>query len=96
MVSLINLETVRAIGREIGATVHPLRFRGNLHVEGLSAWDEFRLGTERSDDRGVIFTATKRIDRCAATNVDPVTAKRDLAIPVALQKPTGFATVASI
>ena len=41
VVSLINLETVRDIGREIGAEVHPLRFRGNLHVEGLPAWDEF-------------------------------------------------------
>ena len=86
VVSLINLETVRAIGHEIGATVHPLRFRGNLHVEGLSAWDEFGWVGKEVTIGGVTFTATKRIDRCAATNVDPVTAKRDLAIPVALQK----------
>ena len=44
VVSLINLETVRAIGREIGAEVHPLRFRGNLHVEGLPSVGRIRLG----------------------------------------------------
>src|SRR5665213_1188642 len=33
VVSLINLETVRALGTALGAEVHPLRFRGNLYVE---------------------------------------------------------------
>src|SRR5664279_43987 len=58
VVSLINLETVRAIGHEIGATVHPLRFRGNLHVEGLSAWDEFGWVGKEVTIGGVTFTAT--------------------------------------
>ena len=73
VVSLINLETVRAIGREIGANVHPLRFRGNLYVEGLPAWEEFGWVGKELAIGGVTFTVTKRIDRCAATNVDPET-----------------------
>lgn len=91
VVSLINLETVRAIGREIGADVHPLRFRGNLHVEGMPAWEEFALVGQRLQAGGVTFEVTKRIDRCAATNVDPITAKRDLTIPVSLQRAYGHA-----
>jgi len=91
VVSLVNLETVRAIGREIGANVHPLRFRGNLHVEGLPAWGEFGWVGKEIAIGGVTFAATKRIDRCAATNVDPETAARDLTIPASLQRAYGHA-----
>jgi uncharacterized protein len=91
VVSLINLETVRAIGREIGADVHPLRFRGNLHIEGMNAWDEFALVGRPFAIGGVTFETVKRIERCAATNVDPITAKRDLQIPISLQRAYGHA-----
>jgi uncharacterized protein YcbX len=91
VVSLINLETVRAIGREIGATVHPLRFRGNLHIEGLPAWEEFGWLGKAVTIGGVTFAMTKRIERCAATNVDPETAARDLTIPASLLRAYGKA-----
>jgi uncharacterized protein YcbX len=81
LLSLINLATVRAIADEIGAPVHPLRFRGNLYVTGLSAWDEFGWLGQRVEAGGATFEVTKRIDRCAATNVDPETAARNLTIP---------------
>ena len=88
--SLINLETVRDIEKTIGAPVHPMRFRANLYVEGLPAWAEFDhwLGkTIRAGD--VIFEAYGRIDRCAATNVNPETAERDLKLPVSLLQTYG-------
>ena len=91
VLSLINLETVRAIEREIGATVHPLRFRGNLLIEDLPAWEEFGWVGTRLVAGGVTFEATKRIDRCAATNVDPDTAARDLALPRSLLQAYGHA-----
>jgi uncharacterized protein YcbX len=89
VVSLINLESARTLGREIGADVNPLRFRGNLHVEGMEAWDEFALVGRQLTIGGVTFEGVKRIERCAATNVDPVTAKRDLTIPVSLLRAYG-------
>jgi uncharacterized protein YcbX len=89
VVSLINLESARTLGREIGAEVSPLRFRGNLHVEGMDAWDEFALATRTFAIGSVTFEGVKRIERCAATNVDPVTAKRDLTIPVSLLRAYG-------
>ena len=91
VVSLINLETVRAIGREIGAEVHPLRFRGNVHVEGLPAWDEFGWVGRQVAVGDVIFEVTKRIDRCAATNVDPDSGARNLTIPASLLQAYGHA-----
>jgi uncharacterized protein YcbX len=89
VVSLINLETVRAIGERFGAEVHPLRFRGNLYVEGLPAWSEFDWVGKRMKIGDIEFTGTKRIERCAATNVNPVTAARDMAIPRSLMQAFG-------
>jgi uncharacterized protein YcbX len=80
-VSLINLETVRNIGRTIGAEVHPHRFRGNLYVEGLPAWEEFNWIGNSVHVGNVELKASKRIERCAATNVNPLTAERDLTLP---------------
>jgi uncharacterized protein len=91
VVSLINLETVRAIGRRIGAEVDPLRFRGNLLVDGLPAWEEFGWVGARISAGGVTFAVVERINRCAATNVDPVTGARDLTIPRSLLETYGHA-----
>ncbi|WP_279358447.1 MOSC domain-containing protein [Methylobacterium indicum] len=91
-VSLINLASVAAVEDMVGAPVDPLRFRGNLHVTGLPAFAELDLvGSELVTEGGLRLKVTKRIVRCAATNVDPVTGERDLAIPEALQKTLGHA-----
>jgi uncharacterized protein YcbX len=88
-VSLINLETVRAIGSRIGAEVHPLRFRANVYVDGLAAFAEFDWVGRHVAAGGATLTAIERINRCAATNVNPETAERDLAIPRALLESFG-------
>lgn len=89
-VSLINLASVRAVENLVDAPVDPLRFRGNVHVEGLPPWAEFHLvGQEIETRSGTRLRVTKRIERCAATNVDPVTGLRDLAIPRALERHLG-------
>ena len=81
VVSLINLELVRDLGTRLGVAVNPLRFRGNIHVEGLPAWAELDLVGKCVTIGDVVFEGIDRIVRCAATNVNPVTAARDLAIP---------------
>jgi uncharacterized protein YcbX len=89
VVSIINLASVRAIEDMVSAPVHPLRFRANLYVEGWPAWSEFDL-LERTLAIGEArLKVVKRIVRCAAVNVDPDTAERDLAIPKALQRRLG-------
>jgi uncharacterized protein YcbX len=91
VVSLINLETVQAIGETIGAEVDPLRFRGNLYVDGLPAWEEFAWVGKRLVAGAMEFEVVDRIDRCAATNVDPATGTRDLTIPRSLLEAYGHA-----
>ncbi|MFO1112200.1 MAG: MOSC domain-containing protein [Bradyrhizobium sp.] len=91
VVSIINLSSVRAIENMVGAPVHPLRFRANLYVEGWPAWSEFDLLDRTLAIGGTRLKVVKRIVRCAAVNVDPDTAERDLAIPPALQRRLGHA-----
>ncbi|WP_431311222.1 MOSC domain-containing protein, partial [Methylobacterium nigriterrae] len=67
-VSLINLASVRAIEDFVGAPVDPLRFRGNLMVEGLEPWAELALvGAGLEGEDGLRLRITQRTQRCAAT-----------------------------
>lgn len=87
VVSIINLASVAAIENAIGQPVDPLRFRGNLYVSGWPAWREFDLlDQEIGVGDKVRLKVVKRIVRCAATNVDPVTAARNLNIPKSLMQ----------
>jgi hypothetical protein len=89
-VSLINLASVAAVADMVGAPVDPLRFRGNLHLEGLGPWAELDLvGRELEGPSGLRLKVTKRIERCAATNVDPASGIRDLDIPATLMRRLG-------
>jgi uncharacterized protein YcbX len=91
VVSVINLASVAAIGTAIGAPVHPLRFRANLYVEGWPAWHEFDLLEREIAIGGARLKVTKRTLRCPATEVDPDTGVRDLAIPKTLMQTYGHA-----
>jgi uncharacterized protein YcbX len=92
VISIINLASVAEIENAAGAAVHPLRFRGNLHVTGWPAWHEFDLlGRELAIGRSARLKVVQRIVRCAATEVDPDTGIRDLPIPRLLMKTFGHA-----
>src|SRR5882724_7186627 len=75
-----------AIETVVGVPVHPLRFRANLYVEGWPAWHEFELLGKELAIGDARLKVTKRIVRCAATNVDPDTGARDLTIPATLMQ----------
>ncbi|MBK9081393.1 MAG: MOSC domain-containing protein [Rhizobiales bacterium] len=84
-VSLINRASVEDLSRRLGRPVDPLRFRGNVLIEGLAPWAEFDLVGQTLAVGGARLVVTKRIERCAATNVDPATGARDMQIPHALE-----------
>jgi len=88
-VSLINLASIAALGTAMGVPVDPLRFRANVYLEGVPAWSEHDwVGSE------ITFGAARLrvispITRCAATQVNPVTAERDLDIVAAIERAFG-------
>jgi uncharacterized protein len=88
-VSLINNASLAALERVIDTPVNPIRFRANVYFDGASAWSEHDwIGTELN-----LGTARLRvispITRCSATQVNPVTAERDLDIVAALERAFG-------
>ncbi len=89
VVSIINLGSLKAIENIVGLPVHPLRFRANLYVSGWPAWQEFELLGQTLAIGDARLKVIKRITRCAAVNVDPETAARDLDIPPAMMRRLG-------
>jgi uncharacterized protein YcbX len=89
VVSIINLASVAALEDIAGQPVDPLRFRGNLHVAGWPAWSEFELVGKTVAVGEARLNIVKRIQRCAAINVDPATAERDLNLPQAMMRTLG-------
>jgi uncharacterized protein len=88
-VSIINQASVAALEDVVDKPVHPLRFRGNLYVEGWPAWSEFDLVGREIRIGSARLKVTSRIERCAATDVDPDTGIRDLSIPRTLMRAFG-------
>jgi uncharacterized protein YcbX len=89
VVSIINLASVAAIENMVGLPVHPLRFRANVYVRGWPAWHEASLLGETLAVGGTRLRIVKRITRCAAVNVDPELAARDMEIPNMLMRRFG-------
>jgi uncharacterized protein len=89
VVSIINLGSVAAIEDLLGLPVHPLRFRANVYVSGWPAWHEFELLGRTLEIGNARLKVVKRIVRCAAVNVDPESAVRDLDIPPTLMRRLG-------
>jgi hypothetical protein len=77
-VSLVNLASVAALAEALGAAVDPLRFRGNFHVDGAPAWAERDWAGRELAIGDARLRVAEPIERCAATEVNPVTAARDL------------------
>ena len=88
-VSLVNLASVRDFAGRVGHEVDPLRFRGNVHLDGLPAWHEFALVGREFTLGGVRLRGTKPTRRCAATEVEPGTGRRDLPVPQLLARTYG-------
>jgi uncharacterized protein len=89
-VSVVNLASVRDLEtRIVRAPVDPTRFRANLYLDGVEPWRELDWVGRELQIGKVRLRAMDRIGRCAATNVDPRTAARDLNIPRALTTGVG-------
>lgn len=88
-VHIVNLATVREISRVLGQNIHPMRFRANLYVDGVPPWAEFDWIDKRLAFGGANLKVIDRTVRCAATDVNPETAKRDMALPRALMRHFG-------
>lgn len=88
-VSIINRASVSDIERVTREPVDLMRFRGNLYVDGLKPWQEFDWVGKRIRVGECVLEILMRIDRCAATNVNPTSGDVDMNIPLSLRKGFG-------
>jgi uncharacterized protein len=89
-VHVINMASVREMARDMGRPIDPLRFRANLVIDGGVPWAELSwVGKTLRTASGARLEIFKRTARCAATNVDPATGRRDLDIPAVLARRLG-------
>ena len=89
VLSFINLASVKDLERVVGEEIDPIRFRGNILIDGLAAWEEMNWTGMEVSIGTVRFQITEKIDRCGATNVNPSSGERDMNIPKALQRGYG-------
>ena len=89
VVSILNLGSVRELGRRMGAEVDPIRFRANFHIDELTDWEEFTWPGRQIKIGTATVEVIDPIQRCAATTVNPATAERDLKIPTFLMENYG-------
>ncbi|WP_417483451.1 MOSC domain-containing protein [Maricaulis sp.] len=90
-ISLINAASVRDLERRTGHAIDPVRFRGNLLIDGLEPWAEFDWLGQDILIGDVRLRGQSLIRRCVATSINPVTAKCDLDLPAALMTHFGHA-----
>jgi uncharacterized protein YcbX len=88
-VSLINRASIAALEAAMGVPIDPIRFRANVYFDGRSAWREHDWIDSEITLGAVRLRVVSPITRCAATQVNPVTAKRDLDIVAALARAFG-------
>jgi MOSC domain-containing protein len=88
-VSLINLASIAALEDVLRKPVDPLRFRANVYFAGVPPWRELDWVGREITLGAAQLKVVAPITRCAATQVNPATAARDLDIVGALRRGFG-------
>ena len=81
MVSIINLASVEWLEWVSAMTLSGLRFRGNIYVSGLAAWEEFALTGKTVRIGNTRLKLLRPAMRCAATSADPWTGDTSIDVP---------------
>lgn len=87
-ISLLNLGSIRDFAtRIVQSDIDPMRFRGNLLVDGLEPWKELEWQEGQIIKiNNISFRVIHPITRCKATSVNPDTAIADINVPLMLRK----------
>lgn len=89
-VSFLNLASVRALEAETGWTIDPQRFRMNVWYDHGEPWSELAWandfpGTKEIAVGNLRMRIQDACERCVATEANPLTGERDLAILDAIE-----------
>jgi hypothetical protein len=88
-ITLHGRESLRSLEDALGKDISELRFRSNIAIEGLAAWEEQSCVGHKIRVGDVEFDVVKPKTRCLATHANPTTGERDLPILTTLTHKLG-------
>ena len=85
-VSLINKKSINDFSKKISTDIEFERFRANIYIDGLAAWEERNWIGKTIKINNVDFVVSDEISRCSATNLRPSTDIVTINLPNELKK----------
>jgi uncharacterized protein YcbX len=88
-ISLINLNSIKDFNLKINKQIEFERFRGNIHIKDLDAFEERNWINKTIKINEAEFKVLKHIPRCSATNLKVNSDQADINLPNELKKVYG-------
>jgi uncharacterized protein len=88
-ISLINLNSIKDFNQKINKEIEFVRFRGNIYIKGLDAFEERNWINKTIKINEAEFKVLKNIPRCSATNLKVNSDQADINLPNELKKVYG-------
>jgi len=85
-VSLLNIQSIKDFQKKIGKEIETQRFRGNICMDGINAWEEREWIGKIIKINNIPFKVEKNIPRCVAINLKPKTDDNSLNLLQSLKK----------
>ena len=85
-ISLINLNSIEDFKNKIEQEIEPQRFRGNIYIDGIEAWEERGWIGKIVKINDISFKVEKNIPRCVAINLKPNSDENSLNLLQSLKK----------
>ena len=85
-VSLINIKSIEDFRNKTNQEIETQRFRGNIYVDGIEAWEERNWIGKIIKINDISFKVEKNIPRCVAINLKPNTDDNSLNLLQSLKK----------
>ena len=85
-ISLININSLIDLENKIDQNIEFERFRSNLYIDGIDAWEERNWVNKIIKINKIPFKVKKNIPRCSATNLKPNTDNTTINLPSTLKQ----------
>ena len=85
-ISLLNNNSIDDLKRKTKKIIEPERFRGNIYVDGIEAWEERNWIGKIIKINNISFKVEKSIPRCVVINLKPNTDDNSLNLLQSLKK----------
>ena len=85
-VSLINIKSIEDFRNKTNQEIETQRFRGNIYVDGIEAWEERNWIGKIIKINDISFKVEKNIPRCVAINLKPNSDDNSLNLLQSLKK----------